>query len=391
MNPELMNVGKREGYLRTLLGSILILSAPLSWWWMIVPGLMMLITASLSYCPVCHVLRIGEEASREDFYLSHLPRYNLDPTCIVHGDGKFGFRNAAFLEVFPGVESLAELDPESTPDLTDFVRSGRLERYRVESGSRVFQVTLQGVKSIDGIVGFLTDITEIVKMDLEIIETQREIVYKLGEVGESRSQETGHHVRRVAAYSRILALGVGLSEEEADLVQMASPMHDIGKVGIPDEILKKSGRLTTEEFEIMKTHAQLGHDMLAHSQRPILKAAAVIAGEHHEKWDGSGYPRGVAGEDIHIYGRITAVADVFDALGSARVYKKAWPLERILDLFREERGRHFDPELVDILLNQLDDFLEIRERFQDVVPEGSSSSTRATEETGKENDASRSG
>ena len=223
-------------------------------------------------------------------------------------------------------------------------------------------------------------------MDLEIITTQREIVYKLGEVSESRSKETGNHVRRVAAYSRLLALGAGLSQKEADLVQMASPMHDIGKIAIPDAILNKPGRLTPEEFEIMKTHAQLGHDMLDHSERPILKAAAIIAGEHHEKWDGSGYPHGTAGEDIHVYGRITAVADVFDALGSERVYKKAWPLEKIVDLFREERGRHFDPALVDILLGQLDEFLEIRTEFQDGVPEESGSSTAVSTDNSTANE-----
>jgi putative two-component system response regulator len=358
-----MNVGKREAYLRTLLGAVLIIAAPLSVWWMIVPGLVLIATASLSYCPVCHILNVGAEASREDFYLSHLPRYNLDPTCIVHRNGEFGFRNDSFLAAFPGAERLGDLDADETPELVGFVRSERLHRYRIESGGRVFQVTLQGVQEIDGVVGFFADITDAVRMDLEIIRTQREIVYKLGEVSESRSKETGNHVRRVAAYSRLLALASGLSNEEADLVQMASPMHDIGKIGIPDTILNKPGKLTPEEFRVMKTHAQLGYDMLAHSDRPILRAAAIIAGEHHEKWDGSGYPKGTAGEGIHLYGRITAVADVFDALGSDRVYKKAWPLEKILDLFREERGRHFDPGLVDVLLTQLDEFLEIRDQF----------------------------
>jgi len=170
----------------------------------------------------------------------------------------------------------------------------------------------------------------------------------------------------VAEYSRIFALHYGLGEDEANLIKMASPMHDIGKVGIPDNILNKPGKLTTEEFEIMKTHAALGYDMLCHSTRPILKAAATLANEHHERWEGGGYPRGIAGEDIHIYGRITAIADVFDALGSDRCYKKAWEDERIFELLRAGSGRHFEPKLVDIFFDHLDQFLQVRDSYRDV-------------------------
>jgi len=161
----------------------------------------------------------------------------------------------------------------------------------------------------------------------------------------------------VAEYSFILARLYGLSLEESLRLKNASPMHDIGKLGIPDAILNKPGKLTDEEFEIMKTHTKIGYEMLKHSKRPILKTAAIVAHEHHERWDGKGYPRGLRGEEIHIYGRITAVADVFDALGSDRVYKKAWPLEKIINLFKEERGRQFDPVLVDLFLDNLEHFL----------------------------------
>ncbi|HEU4965301.1 MAG TPA: HD domain-containing phosphohydrolase, partial [Bacilli bacterium] len=198
----------------------------------------------------------------------------------------------------------------------------------------------------------------------EIEETQKEIIFVMGEVGETRSKETGFHVKRVAEYSKILALGYGLSEEEAELIKMASPMHDIGKVAIPDSILKKPGKLTDEEYNIMKTHTNIGYNLLNRSSRRILKAAAVIAVEHHEKWNGKGYPNGLREEEIHIYGRITAVADVFDALGSDRVYKKAWELDRILNLFREERGEHFDPKMVDVFFESLDKLLEIRNQYQ---------------------------
>ncbi|SFS98929.1 HD-GYP domain-containing protein [Paenibacillus sp. BC26] len=200
----------------------------------------------------------------------------------------------------------------------------------------------------------------------EIVATQREIITVMGEIGESRSKETGNHVKRVAEYSYILAMGYGLPAEEAELLKMVSPMHDIGKVAIPDAVLLKPGKLTEEEFDHMKLHTDIGYHLLKSSSRELLKTAAIVAYQHHEKWNGKGYPRGLSGEDIHLYGRITAIADVFDALGSDRVYKKAWELERILQLFQEERGNHFDPQLVDILMEQLPAILDIRDRFRDL-------------------------
>ena len=200
----------------------------------------------------------------------------------------------------------------------------------------------------------------------EIIDTQKEVVYTMGSIGETRSKETGNHVKRVAEFSYLLAKLSGLSEEEAQLLKLASPMHDIGKVGIPDEILNKPGKLTPEEFEIMKTHALLGYEMLKGSNRDVMKTSAIVASEHHERYDGHGYPYGLKGEEIHIYGRITTICDVFDALGADRCYKKAWELERILALFKEERGKQFDPDLVDIFFENLDDFLVIRDKYADL-------------------------
>jgi HD-GYP domain-containing protein (c-di-GMP phosphodiesterase class II) len=210
-----------------------------------------------------------------------------------------------------------------------------------------------------------------VLMQQEIEKTQKEIIFTMAEAGEMRSKETGNHVKRVAEYSLILAEGWGMPENEALLLKMASPMHDIGKIAIPDSVLLKPGKLNGEEWEIMRGHAAIGYNMLKHSDRRILKAAATVAHEHHEKWNGKGYPNGLAGDSIHIYGRITAIADVFDALGSDRVYKKAWEMERILSLFREESGQHFDPALVKILFDRLDDILEIRDKYNDEC-EGSS-------------------
>lgn len=199
----------------------------------------------------------------------------------------------------------------------------------------------------------------------EIEETQREIIFTMGEIGESRSKETGNHVKRVAEYSYILALALGIAPAEAEILKMASPMHDIGKVAIPDSVLKKPGKLTEEEFEVMKSHTDIGYNLLKNSRRRILKTAAIVAEQHHEKWDGKGYPRGLKGEEIHIYGRITAIADVFDALASDRVYKKAWELDRILNLFKEERGRHFDPDVVDAFFERLPAILKTRDKYAD--------------------------
>lgn len=206
---------------------------------------------------------------------------------------------------------------------------------------------------------------EVEALQKEIEETQKEVVFTLGAIGESRSKETGNHVRRVAEYSYLLATYYGLNAQEAALLKQASPMHDIGKIAIPDAILNKPSRLTDAEFSIMKAHAHLGYEMLKHSHRPLLKMAATVAYEHHEKWDGSGYPRGLAGEEIHIYGRITAIADVFDALGSQRCYKEAWQDEHIFAFFKEQRGKHFDPQLLDLFFENIESFLAVRDQLKD--------------------------
>jgi PAS domain S-box-containing protein len=204
------------------------------------------------------------------------------------------------------------------------------------------------------------EITEIMHLQEEIEKTQQEIVYKMGEIGESRNEETGNHVRRVAEYSKLLALKSGLDKKEATIIAHASTMHDIGKVGIPDRILLKPSSLDEEEWNTMKTHSMLGYTVLSTSERPLLKAAALIAKEHHERWNGTGYPEGLKEQDIHPYARIVAIADVFDALSHTRPYKKEWSDEAIVNLFIQERGKHFDPYLVDIFLKNLTGFIGIR-------------------------------
>jgi len=199
----------------------------------------------------------------------------------------------------------------------------------------------------------------------EIEKSQSEIILKMGEIAELRSKETGNHVKRVASYCALLGKLYGLDSDRCHDLELASPMHDIGKVAIPDSILNKPSKLNEDEINRMKEHTTLGYKMFKNSTKPILKAASIVAHEHHEKYDGSGYPRGIAGKEIHIYGRIIAVADVFDALGSDRVYKKAWENEKIVDFFIEEKGKHFDPKLVDIFLENIDQFIEIQKIFND--------------------------
>lgn len=214
-------------------------------------------------------------------------------------------------------------------------------------------------------MGICHDITSIVMHNAEMENAQREIIARMGEICEIRSQETANHVKRVAQYSRLLGKLYGLKKEEIHTLYMASPMHDIGKVGISDTILNKPGKLDENERKVMQEHCALGYNILKGSQREVLQAASVIAYSHHERWDGKGYPQGLKEEEIHIFGRITAVADVFDAWSSARVYKEAWELDKVLSFFEEQKGKHFDPKLVELFFENIEEFLKIRDKYVD--------------------------
>ena len=198
--------------------------------------------------------------------------------------------------------------------------------------------------------------TEIRALNVSLEETQGEIVERLGTLGEYRSKETGAHVRRVGLYSKLLARLSGLDEVRATLLEDAAPLHDIGKVGVPDAILNKPGTLTGEEYEVMKNHTLIGQSILSNSDKPLIQLASEIAGGHHEKFDGTGYPLGLKGENIPLSARIVAIADVFDALISQRVYKDSWSNDKIIEFFQKEKGKHFDPFLVAIFLNNYDSF-----------------------------------
>lgn len=199
----------------------------------------------------------------------------------------------------------------------------------------------------------------------EVKRTRLEVIQRLGRAAEYKDNETGTHVLRMSHYARLIALAAGFSEERAEDLLNAAPMHDIGKIGIPDAILTKPGRLTKEEYTEMQRHPEIGAEILGDCDSKLLKLARSVALYHHEKWDGSGYPYGLAGEDIPVEARIVALADVFDALTSKRPYKEAWPIEKALDLIREQSGKHFDPNLAPLIEKELDSILVIKQRWRD--------------------------
>lgn len=199
----------------------------------------------------------------------------------------------------------------------------------------------------------------------ELKASQIEIIECLGYAAEFRDSETGVHTIRVGLYSQCLAKALGMSDTEAEHLLYAAPMHDVGKIGIPDTILLKPARLENQEWETMKKHTLIGEKILSRSKNKLLKKAGVIALNHHEKWDGSGYPRALKGTDIHLYGRIVAIVDVFDALTMERPYKKAWSVDSALELIYSESGKHFDPSLVELFRESLPKILAIKAAYED--------------------------
>ena len=359
------NMTNKESYIRATIASLLMLYAFLSYSFFLgTLSIIIFYTAYTHFCFFYYLFKINARFSKNNYYLSLLPKHRTSPVFIFNAEGETLFKNSSAEKNFSNINSIEELHIDNYHHI---IKSNLQDTQIHKHKGVYFQIEIIPVVSEKLILAYFTDVTEVMELNDEIEETQKEVIYAMGEIGETRSKETGNHVKRVALYSKELALLYGLSFDEANRLHMASPMHDIGKVGIPDAILNAPRKLTKEEFEIMKTHAELGYHMLEKSKKPILQAAAIVANEHHEKWDGSGYPHGKRGEDIHIYGRITAIADVFDALGSERVYKRAWEYEKIITLFQEESGKHFDPQLVELFLNNQERFLKIRDTFRDVV------------------------
>ncbi|RLA70700.1 MAG: hypothetical protein DRG24_06505 [Epsilonproteobacteria bacterium] len=262
---------------------------------------------------------------------------------------------------------------------------------RIKAGGKVFQdipvIFLTAVNNMEGIAkGFeVGGVDYIIKpfqkiellarikthlkiksiKDQEIEQTQKELIYMMSQLTDAHSLESAHHIERVSEYSKLFARLLGYDEKHAETFKLAAAMHDIGKIGISDTILNKKGKLTADEITVMQTHTTIGYSTLSKSQRPLLKAAAIVAHQHHEKWDGSGYPRGLKGEEIHILGRITALADVFDALDTKRSYKDRWPLNDIFAFIKTQSGQHFDPQLVELFVDHFGRFIEIRDRYED--------------------------
>lgn len=205
----------------------------------------------------------------------------------------------------------------------------------------------------------------LVRME-ELRATRLEIVQRLGLAAEYKDNETGLHVIRMSHFSRILGIAAGMSEVEADDLLHAAPMHDVGKIGIPDRILQKPGPLDPDEWKVMQSHVTIGAEIIGEHEGGMLALASQIALTHHEKYDGSGYPRGLRGDEIPLVGRIVAIADVFDALTSKRPYKKAWTEQEALDFLHEQKGRHFDPALVDLFIEQMPAVRAVQERWAEV-------------------------
>lgn len=213
--------------------------------------------------------------------------------------------------------------------------------------------------------GYAASAIETSLLQKKIKEAYREAIMRLSHAAEYKDPETYNHIVRVGLFARLMAEKIGLDKETCDNLMLAAPMHDIGKIGIPDAILLKKGKLTDWEWEVMKKHTIIGYEILKDSESELMQMAALVALDHHEKWDGSGYPNGKRGEDISLWGRITAIADVFDALMSKRPYKEPWSLEKTVDYMSSLKGKAFDPQLVEVFFGNLDEVLKIREKYKD--------------------------
>lgn len=205
---------------------------------------------------------------------------------------------------------------------------------------------------------------EVKKATQNLIDREYETLLVLSKTAEYKDPETASHIARVAHYSKLLARSYGLDKEEQDKIFHASPLHDLGKIGIRDDVLLKPAKLDKQELEHMKTHPLIGYEILKGTKNPFLEAGAIISLSHHEKFDGSGYPKGLKGDEIHIYGRITAIADVFDALTSIRPYKKAWSFEDAINFLIEQKEKHFDPELIDLFIANIEEVKDIYHQFE---------------------------
>jgi len=312
----------------------------------------------------------------------------IDQSTIVSKTDKYGvitYANKAFCEVSGYSESELigkahnivrhpDMPKAAFKNVWDTIKSGKIwqgevKNLKKDGGYYWVNATISPIYDNDSnLVEYIAirhNNTKIHELNEDIKNTQHELIYRIGESVESRSKETGNHVRRVAKYSKLLASLHGLDNNMCENISVASTMHDVGKIAIPDSILLKPSKLTVDEWEIMKTHSYIGHKILVGSNLPILKIASIIAHEHHERYDAKGYPNGMGGEKISIYARIVSIVDVFDALMSDRVYKKAWSYDKVIKLLIDEKGKQFDPHLVDLFLANIYEFMKIKNMHED--------------------------
>jgi PAS domain S-box-containing protein len=330
-------------------------------------------------------LNLKQDLSEQKHYLQEYERaFELGTSlCIINTDGQIISANKNFsatLNYTPG-----ELNGLSLCDLVqngvDFKErvlkkvinhgfSSRVIKVLTKNGGfRTLSIIVVAIHNqagdIHSLMNLCHDISETINSNEDIIENQKDLIYVLGEVVENRSHETGLHIKRVALISELLARKYGFSEEYATMIKLASPLHDIGKVGIPDDILHKNGKLSVDEYQIIKNHAELGYRLLNKLDKPLIKMAATIAHEHHEYFNGLGYPTGLVGEHIAIEARIVSLVDVFDALSSRRIYKEPWTDAEIIDYLNKNKSVQFDPELVDLFMENFDEIISIRECFKE--------------------------
>jgi putative two-component system response regulator len=305
-----------------------------------------------------------------------LPMYNANKPDIVLLDLQM-----PHIDGFGVMEQLRDVEGDIIPVLVLTAETDPEVRYRaLQSGARDFLnkpfdkiETLSRIRNLievnlqhKRILAHNEELEQKVReRTTELRDTQLEIIHRLGHAAEYKDNETGYHIIRMSLYCGLMAKAMGMTPAEVEQLQRASPMHDVGKIGIPDRVLLKPGKLDPAEWAIMRTHAAIGADLLSGSNSPLIQMASTIALTHHEKFDGSGYPRGLKGDAIPLSGRICAVCDVFDALTSERPYKKAWTVEDAMAELRAGSGKHFDPDLITIFEGVLPDVLEIRRQYQE--------------------------
>ncbi|GIU16661.1 transcriptional regulator [Shewanella colwelliana] len=338
---------------------------------------------------VYDVQNLREFASAVLDQLNDLLNFNGDGLCASLSESYTASSNEGHLKILAATDAYSELHIDSNIDTLPSQVKGAINKaleekqhhfndfsvtcyYRSKVGSETVvylsfdnKLEPEGRELLEIFTANVAITYESLLLRDEIEETQKSTIYILGEAVEKRSKETGAHVKRVGEIAALLGRGLALPERYINDLLQAAPLHDIGKIGIPDDILNKPGKFEPEEWEIMKQHAFLGYELLASSDKRILQLAAVIAHQHHEKWDGSGYPQGLSGENIDMAGRISALADVVDALVSKRCYKESWPLADALDYVKSQRGIHFDPALIDVLFANLDKLDDIYQRYPD--------------------------